>query len=293
MVDEHELNKSIIEVMNKNQPSNVEITKTISIKAVDDNRKGKATIKKVTKGKSAKRKTVKRKTTKRKVGKKKKVVAKVVKKRIKRKTRSSTKTTQSTLISSVNKLTGVVKELVKALKDKKDEASHKKIMRRLTELEQQNQKLARGILAVADLVKNQGSDESQEEQLPTPEPQPMRRPPVNTEDLTLPGRNQQQGSMPRLQQRRPLFLNRAPSFTEVPQQQQQAPREPMMNFPELGSQQMPSPQAQPPIQQNTAPLPPFSGQQQPPMQQMPVDQQPFQQPPLQEDLQKKPLEQQQ
>ena len=205
MVDEHELNKSIIEVMNKNQPSNVEITKTISIKTADDSRKGKTKATKIIKRKTAKRKTAKRKTTKRKITRKKGVVAKVVTKTVKRKKRSSQKTTQTTLISSVNKLTGVVKELVKALKDKKDDSSHKKIMRRLTELEQQNQKLARGILAVADLVKNQGSDDGQEEQAPAPEPQPLGRPPVNTEDLTLPGRNQPQGNMPRLQQRRPLF----------------------------------------------------------------------------------------
>ena len=306
MVDTHELDPNIVDVINKHKPSEVEITKTVTLKTVDTRRLGEQNKEKVTKTLPSKKKALKKvKVAKKTPTLKKKRKRASVKKRANvkktgvrkgaKKVRSvTTKTTVTkrtagtkTLRSGVSKLTSVVKELVSLFKDiKKDKKKeHDKILRRLEELETQNQKLARGILAVADLVSKQ-TDLIKSKQLEQPlqavqqdSPKPQA-PTVHTDDLSLPGKS----AFPqdRLPERRPLFLDKMPSFTRQgppqgpPQGQQGLP----MGFqpgqmPPQGMQPQPFPQQdQPvigpedmgfpkPIQTNAAPAPPFENPQQP------------------------------
>lgn len=189
-------------------------------------------------------------------------------------TEKTTNTNQKSIAGSMDKLAKVVRQLVVLLSDlQKDTRTEKnKLWKKLEDLETQNEKIARGILAVADLVREQQATHENVEETKKQQMPPQR---MSMNDLRLPGMQPQMQMPDRLPERQPLFLNKMPQFREVPTQNQQNPNmqnQGQMQFPQ---QPMQAPQQMPPYQQ--------SYQQQEQQRFPPVQQQVnFPQPPIQQ-----------
>ncbi len=77
----------------------------------------------------------------------------------------------SNIVAKLNQMLDLFKEASASMKEGKSTDSHKEILEKLDKLLDQNQKIAEGVLAVADLV----SGESSEEQEPEPEQKPQQQ----------------------------------------------------------------------------------------------------------------------
>ena len=125
----------------------------------------------------------------------------------------------------MDKLAKVVRQLVVLLSDlQKDTRTEKtKLWKKMEDLETQNEKIARGILAVADLVREQ---QAKHEETMEAKKQPVSSPRMSMDDLRLPGMQPPMQMPDRLPERQPLFLNKMPQFREAPPQNQQFPQQP-------------------------------------------------------------------
>lgn len=160
-------------------------------------------------------------------------------------TEKTTTTNQKSIAGSMDKLAKVVRQLVVLLGDlQKDMRTEKtKLWKKMEDLETQNEKIARGILAVADLVREQST---KHEETVEARKQPVPSPRMSMDDLRLPGMQPQMQAPDRLPERQPLFLNKMPQFREMPMQNQQSqqqfpPVQQQVNFPQPAIQQFKMP----------------------------------------------------
>lgn len=250
MADSAMIDKNVLEVINKNKPSEVAITKTITLKSIDKERQ-------------ATSKTAKPK----KITPKHQQIQQVSVIKIKKSKKKKAAPTAS-VVKGMQQLTSVIKRMMALFQDmrREEKAEHEKLLKRFDELEDQNQKLAKGVLAVADMVRDQTttSDSIQakleevytlvkksEEAVAVASVQAqIKSKPIMRDDLSLPG-NKSFSSFPslssstsspfssdRLPERKPLFLDRMPKFSgPLPQplqmggsrQQQMPPLQPFQS----------------------------------------------------------------
>lgn len=242
--DIEDLDKNVLEVIAKQSSAENNVTQPVALKVADRKRAEKKTVQ-TTKTTTAPQVNVVIHQQAPVKQKKPKTQEKTNNLKV---TEKTTNTNQRSIAGSMDKLAKVVRQLVVLLGDlQKDTRTEKtKLWKKLEDLETQNEKIARGILAVADLVreqqaKHEDAEETKKQQMPSPK--------MNMNDLRLPGMQPQMQMPDRLPERQPLFLNKM-QFN----QQQQFPQQPTQT-----SQQMP-PYQQPYQQQEQQRFPPVQQQ---------------------------------
>lgn len=222
MADDAMIDKNVLEVINKNKPSEVAITKTITLKSVDQERKVTSKTAKLKKITPKHQQTQEVSVIKIKQSKKKKAAP------------------TASVVKGMQQLTSVIKKMMALFQDMKREekTEHEKILKRFDELEDQNQKLAKGVLAVADMVRDQTTTsdgikakleevyalvkQSEEAVAVASVQAQIKSKPIMQDDLSLPGNKSFSSlssspsspfSSDRLSERKPLFLDRAPKFS--------------------------------------------------------------------------------
>lgn len=283
--DIDDLDKNILEVIAKQSPMGAEAAQPVALKVVDNKRVEKKLVQ-ATKTTTAapqvnvvihqaapakqEKQRVYNPLKQKKKAKRKKHAKMIVAKKIK----PSVTVNSNSIHGSMDKLAKVVRQLVVLLGDlQKDTRAEKmKLWKKLEDLEIQNEKIARGILAVADLVREQHTQHEDYEEARRQHMQQTPPTKMSMSDLRLPGLQSQMQMPDRLPERQPLFLNKMPQFREMPMQNlpQNQQATPIQQMPSYQQQQ----QVPPPYQQQSQPsFPPVQQQvnfPQPPIQQFKI-----------------------